>query len=412
MVKYLVKNYLPLLVLFFFFFDELFHTLLLVNGRTEFTGIKQYGAILLAVMVYPMMAYHFIKGKIDKRTHRVLLFCGIVLILYLLTSALWGGTPDKYIVFLLVYGSESLPAAYIGALIAKSANRDKIFFWLPFFIIPTSLILGTVGYTVAIAGEMVSAQDEDSGGLNYQRLSYFMAFSFTYTLYYIYYCGLNKTFNRKLQKYLFILLLVFTSLICLVSGGRGGFLVLVAVSSFVMLYYMKRSRISILKLTFFLFIIACLIISIVIYFDAMETRGVMRLTTRIFDASSREGLYKNSINAFLSAPWGNGLGSIFWINGIYSHNMIIDFLAELGIIGTIFMVVIIFKAFLKLYKYSNTDSLVLFMLLAFIANTIHYMFSGYWMGAHKLFLICAFIYCYKPPVHLSVKKEMSTTHKR
>ena len=399
MIKFLKGNYLPLLVLIFFYFDELFHTMMLINGNTEFSGIKQYGALILAIIVYLLMFYHFLNNHNNKKTYRVLFFCGFFLLLYLLTSLLYVGIPDKYIVYLLVYGSECIPAAYLGAVFAKTTT-NKIINWLPFFIIPITFIIGTVGFTVAMAGEMVNSQNEDSGGLNYQTLSYFMAFSFTYSLYYFTYCGLTKSLLNKIKKIFFLLVSIFSAMICLVSGGRGGTMVIVIVSCFILFYYMKRSKINILKFTSFLFIIVCIIIATAIYFDAMETRGMERLTTKMFDANSREGLYKNSINAFFSAPWGNGLGSVFWINGIYSHNMIIDFLAELGILGALFFVIFIFKMYMKLYKYSESDCVVHLMLLVFIVNLIQSMFSGYWMGNPKLFLVCSFIYCYKSQNYL------------
>ena len=394
MNKLLRIHFIPFLVLVVIFFDELFHALILAVGVSESSGVKQYGAILLALIVYAILFKDLFGGKINKRAWRVLVYCSAILFLYLFSSIIYGLGQDKYVTYLLCLGSESIPAAYIGALFAKSGNWKALDNMLPYFIIFTTLLMGVVVVNNAVLGVMLKATNEDSGGLNYQTVSYYMAFAFTYCCYYVFYAKIPKSLINKCLKVSCSVLLFLSVLACLASGGRGALVVIFVITIFVLFNYIKSSKAGIFKAILIIAFLIPFAFFLVMYFDIMETNGMGRIMDNMTDSSTRDGLYKTAFDAFLSSPiWGNGLGSVFSFLGIYSHNFILDFLVEAGLAGAIIMLLMLYNNFRKLNTLSKYEPACIFFVLVFISTLINHSFSNYWAASMKLFLICSFTYC-------------------
>ena len=158
MIKLIKAYWLPVVVLFVIFFDELFNCSAIVRGFTVESGMKQYEAMLLAAIGYSMMGYDLLKGRIKKCEHRTLVVLFAILLLYILTPMFYDGKPDKYTTYLMVFGSECIPAAYIGIRLAKSDCLHKFNDILPIFVIPISLMVGTIGLAAAMMGLVLAWQ--------------------------------------------------------------------------------------------------------------------------------------------------------------------------------------------------------------------------------------------------------------
>ena len=393
MIRFIRDNYLPIIVLVVVAFDEIFHALLLVVGASETSGVKQYGAMALAITIYAILFKNLLGGRIFKKEIRVIAFCVIILFLYIFSSLIYGAGQDKYITYLLCLGAECIPAAYVGVLFSRYTNWGVLNKWLPFVVIFTTVLLGIVVVKNAALGIMLKDTSEDSGGMNYQTVSYYMSFSYSYCCYYVFYSNVTKTLLHFWLKIACSILMFLSVLASLASGGRGALVVIFVVSFYMLLDYLKSSKFALFKVGVIFALLLPVVLYLVSYFEIMETAGMGRIMDNMTDSSTRSGLYSGAINAFLDSPlWGNGLGSVFGILGIYSHNFVLDFLVEVGLIGTFFILVFLYKTYRKLRKLSKIEPVCMFFLIVFISTIVNHSFSNYWAAAMKLFMICSFVY--------------------
>ena len=395
MLSFIKHNYIPFLSLFVIFFDEIFNTVILLLGITTVEGIKQYQAILLFIIVAPIMALDMIAGRWNKWTRQVVFVCFAILGLYTLTPLFYGAPPSFYFTYLYCYVAECIPAAYIGSLLAKSPYIERVNVWLPFLLIPVTLIIGTVGFSAAMVGEVVG-QDENSGALSYHTLSYMMAFSYSYSCYMCFFGGLKKTTYSRILKIILFATMLFSLLVCLLGGGRGAFLLIIVVSLFLFFFYFFNSSSNsvIIKSAIVCSIVIIIVFFAILNFDLMESSGISRLQNRLTYDEARASLYNEAFEIFYSSPiWGNGLGSIWWTMGIYSHNMILDLLAETGLLGTSVFTMILLRTIFCSLKLSRVSPICLLMLIVLIGCLVSDSFSGYWIGSIKLFFVGSFVHC-------------------
>lgn len=394
MIGYIKKKFVLFLALFVIFFDEIFQVSFIAMGLTSAEGVKQYQAILLFAIVFPIMFFQIIRGKLEPKARQVLVFCSLILILYLITPLFYRGIPSFYTTYLLAYGAECIPAAYVGILLAKATDMDKMIRYLPFLLIPTILVIGTIGFTVAMKGAMILVGSEDGGALTYHSLSYLMAYSFSYCCYYLFW---GKRKNTKWNKILVIflsLLMLYSAIVCAISGGRGGFMVLAIQSFLIFSYYISRSNTNIFRSIFFVIILLGLSFYILSEFGLSDSSGLSRISAHLTEDSGRGGLYNQAIDVFLSSPIiGHGLGSIWWTIGLYSHNLVMDLLAEVGLVGAIVLMLILIRSFVSLFKLSKIDPVNFFIILVYTGALINNSFSEYWIASYKLFFVCAFAFC-------------------
>ena len=392
-----------ILVVFVILFDELFHAEANLLGLDVESGIKQYEAVVLALVAYYLMIRSFAKGQVDPHTMRVLAFMAVILLLYCLTPLFYGKDDGKYTSYLLVYGAECIPAAFVGTLLAKRDDLLIINKILPFFLIPSVLIIGTLGLATALMGAVIASNAEDSGGLHYQNISYFMAFAFSYFCYLLFFSNAHHKHRNGYVRFMYLFFIVFCVLVCLMSGGRGGFVLIVFDAVFLLYLYNPNNSKGRIRVYMFLIFASILIYFLLSYFDVLNTAGMQRVLLNLTEDSSREDLYQNAFDAFLSSPIiGNGAGSIWWIVGFYSHNIILDWLAEVGLLGTLLFVVLLIRTFWELMKKVKIEPAFVLYLMIFVNNIVFYSFSGYWVGAMKLFFICAFVFCLR---HRDTERE-------
>ena len=407
MIKLIKTYWLPLVVLFVIFFDELFNSTAIVRGFTVESGMKQYEAILLAAIGYSMMGNDLLKGRIKKREHRTLVLLFAILFLYMLTSLFYGEASNNYKSGLLVYGSECIPAAYIGIRFAKSGSLHRINDILPYAVIPISLLIGTIGLAAALMGTTVGDSDYQEGGdtgLNYQTLSYYMAFSYTYAFYYVFWGNQKSGLKSIILRSAMAVDMLFCAVVCLMGGGRGAFVYMVAISFFMLMYYLKSSKKHRGHAILIISLLVIVSIYLIIRMGIMQSSGMERVTEHLTDDSTRQELFQLAFDAFLSSPiFGRGVGSIWWTVGFYSHNVVLDLLAETGLLGTLFLLNIVWRTIVKLYRLSKIDKIYMFLFLVMMGNVVNCIFSGYYIEAFKIYFVCSLVYCL-PKNELSYNK--------
>lgn len=374
------------LFLFCIFFDEIFNCSLIITGTVVDTGIKQYEAIVFAGGVYCLMLFDIIRKRFLGIDFRIFILMSIVLLFYYMTQFHYSPLIQGYTSYLLVFGSECIPAAYLGSKVLEIRKHGEIDYYLVFFVVPIVFIIGTIGLYYASMNTLVN---NDDSGLNYQTMSYFMAFCYSYCCYLLFFSDAFRKNAKLIIKIVIIVTSLFCIVICAISGGRGALYFMVLFTLFLLVIGVRIKKITPRKAIIILCVIVVLSSVTLTYFDFWNSAGLERVLSRFTEHEARSELYSYAYNSFLDSPIiGNGLGSVWWTVGFYSHNIFMDLLAEAGLLGLIVFVIITGKALCIIYKSSIKSTLTLsyLVLFTFLGILFHDLFSGYWVGSMHLFL--------------------------
>lgn len=237
----------------------------------------------------------------------------------------------------------------------------------------TLLLMHFYSDTSLMEGRMTIAVNGAFQDPNY--LCGFLIFSIVY-----YY----EEFIQKKNKISFVKMCIFLVFV-LLTGSRGG---LLAIFGSILLYtfiWMKDNRIklsSIIKL-FSLILLISIFFNITI--DMLPESVGQRYDTSytVNDAGgSRVGIWENALNSYEQLPvfnklFGTGAGTIgyIFIHGGVSHNIWIESLLEIGIIGTCVLFTLYFLFFTKSYKskeYVVSASFIGYMVMAMFLSLYSY----------------------------------------
>ena len=165
---------------------------------------------------------------------------------------------------------------------------------------------------------------------------------------------------KKKPNLLFVsLCLLLCIIISLYSGGRQFMVISLAVALIWFLLQGKRGASG--------WLVGILGIAIVILFISMlfEDGGLLSSVKEegYLESSNREVIMLKGINDFLNNPvFGIGFGRFEFMGryGLYPHNIIVESLCELGVVGLLILILISFKSVRYLLKY-QTPCLYLFV---------------------------------------------------
>lgn len=382
-----------LFALFVLFADELFFGYVSISGMGLESGMKSREAIVIAGIAYILLIKDVLNQKLSNRNYTQLIVLILLLILYYITQFFFPleNKSGNYMARLLVFGSLCIPACYVGMKLASGKYNDALLRLLPAVVIVVSAI---VAFAVITTSMMGSILNDDEDVFNYQSASYYLSFCFSYSFFYVFLYK-DKRIHRfsKLETIGMLITLVVCVIGCILGGGRGAFVYLVCVCAF-MVYRLLKLAGKMKWSTIFLFLGAVGFILILAQrFQVFDSTGFLRVMENLTNDDARIVLWKSAIKAFQESPlFGHGLGSIWWTVGFYSHNMLTDFLAETGLVGTTIFVVIIIKILVCLNNRSKYYSFDMFIYLVFLGVMIHNTFSGYWFSAPKLFFAFGYVF--------------------
>ena len=219
-------------------------------------------------------------------------------------------------------------------------------------------------------------------------LSYASSLIIAICIYYISFLKLEKVTK------LYYWFAVFASLAPFFLGAsRGGVVALVFTFGFIVFYRQGfKSKIFSLFLIAFLSII---IFYLSVYFESSVITRVLNISDDIQQGSSstsRLELWQSTWVQFISSPiWGDSIQSIL---PPHPHNILLESLMAVGILGTIPLMLLIFAAFrksIKIVKYRPEHG---WTLILFLQGFIQHMFSGtiytaifFWAGMGLVFSI-------------------------
>lgn len=242
------------------------------------------------------------------------------------------------------------------------------------------------------------------GGASYQIMSYYSAFAFCTNLCMIFWGNKYERFaifNAKNWEIISFSLLFVQLMGCLISGGRGGFVVLALCSLYILLKAGKIGKMASLGIfaVIFLFSVSFLFPENPVY-NKLE-----KSTQRTFNylnsddsgtttnTTGRENLYGP---AWEYAQEHNFLGAgLFNANndfGFYPHNIILEMLIQGGALYLLLWMIVWIAFAYKLLYLIKVDDANIIIPLAFYA-ILSLMFSGSYLETHNYWFVITYVFC-------------------
>ena len=261
--------------------------------------------------------------------------------------------------YFLLWGVTSL---LVGICLAGRNALDIMAQWLD--VIWPMLTIGTLAYLArGLTIQWIATEDS---GMNYQSASYYAALSFGIT----YYCTFLRQNDNwrfrwtKSRAYRIIgrICLPLQFAAAMLSGGRGGFLDVCVLSLLITYIELKRRKSAVTG--FFTIGILSSLVAYLLWFIS-NNKSLLGMW-RLFAASGREDIYGLSIRLFLEKPIV-GYGFFGYIDQLgiyrYPHNIILQLLLSVGLVGTFILVFFFVSILLNLSQGSSAEVYLIVILL-------------------------------------------------
>lgn len=343
--------------------------------------------IVIAVISYIILLRDiFSKRRVQQFS---LILCGIF-VLFGLTMFFYSSTPKSFTTAILHFGSVCISASVCGMHLAITRPWREIDNLLPYFVAFIGLAVGIFGMRTLLLNFLT---DNEGSSLDYQNVSYFMAEIFAFSGYYAFLSTAQKSALHRVIKWLAYLFMVFSASVVVFSGGRGGFL-LMCVYVIVFVYLLVASnRLSKSNATVIIVLAIVAFFFLAAKYSIFESVGFERISTTLTEDSNRKELYSRAWKVFESSPlFGHGLGAVWMEVGFYCHNIFLDLLVEIGIIGLLAFMYLYLLSASKLWRWRNNAPIFIFMLIPMLKVMVMTLFSGYWLNSLQLWLIFGFVF--------------------
>lgn len=343
-----------------------------------------YKAFLASCFCVSLFFYLACSSKAEKKADG-LLFFGLTVfgMIYYMTSVFYGYSNFYHTGHFLRWGVQCIPAVLVGLIAARYKESFRINYFIPLIVIVLTPFIAAASLR---GGHELGQYKDETSGLNYQLISYFMAVLFGSTAYYLF-------FAEKKVKFLIVNLIMYAclamqGLICAMSGGRGGFVLICVLISVLLYFAIKKNQISKKKIILIISLSIIVFLILANVFSLWDSGGFQRVINPLAQQTGRKDDWQEVLGYFWQSPvWGNGLGSDFYTWGFYSHNILVDFLAETGIIGFIILCTAFFKIEMHVFKQALVNNLYIFFCVFALYGLVMNMFSGYWISAYPNWLV-------------------------
>lgn len=369
-------NIIDFLLLLLVFSGPVLNSFLYLFGITASSG--QLAVIYLFVDVSSVFLFLRIKKPYVPK-NLVYTLCVLLLILtgFIVTSQYYQDNNARFFSELRLYLA-TLPAVLALSLLVSYTKHFNVNTSLILFVdLALTLILAILIRTYS--GVDGSSLIHDDSGFLYQNISYYSAYNLGLTLFLLH----EKMFKKAFTRFLFFALVAVQVAICVLSGGRGGMLLSIILISFFVILQLRKN---------ILFLVPVILVGFILLFvpiPGIENESIAR-SLSVFGGvhidELRADLQAQAVSHFLQKPiFGNGIGSVFFLIGIYSHNFVTDILCETGMIGFLIILYLLF-VFGKLSKSAvRKGSMYRLTIVFFVCGIVMNSFSGYiWVNQFVL----------------------------
>lgn len=309
---------------------------------------------------------------------------------------------DRYIFFIVW----AVPSILTGMYISKNNKSEAFFRYLDVVM----LIIG-VSSAFYFINVIQTGSRETIDGSTYQTISYNAALSYGINLYLLLNGKLYKRFNFThsiFYKIFSIILLSIQIFTVLISGGRGGFVLLLVYTLLNTIFiYNNKSTINLFKRNKSLNVFFGIVIFVSLLFlflNELNNISIFQVSVnRVFEyisidginwsaTSTRNIIYNNVIELIYESPiTGYGIFGM-WSVSVLPHNLILEILMQGGFIYLFIFLLIGLFTIIKLHNLIKINNNNRFFLLLFIYPLILLMFSGSYLNNSMFWFIFAYFF--------------------
>lgn len=380
-----------IVIMLFIFSAPILNCVLYITKGTATSGQLAIVYVIVALLSVVAAIYNFHR-KISYNLIKCIISFVIILLGFLITKISWEINNSTFESELKLYLA-TFPSVILITYALENKKKKDINLKLIFLInIAITIICSLVIFSsngITSAGLL-----QDTSGFIYQNTSYYVAYAIGMSIFLI--GEILKTGKKKIT-YFLILLTIVQFIICVSAGGRGGVVLatILIIVGIIMVKGVKEAFFWSLIIGIFSIIILEFILDLLpkIGIESVGLTRIIESTTSTFD-NSRSILWTYSLFYFFNNPvLGNGIGSVFFLFGQYSHNFILDILCETGILGTFIIIIIICYFIKKIGRIYSKGNLYRFMLISFICGIVMNLFSGYIWVNQQILLPIVIILC-------------------
>ena len=368
------------------------------SGSSEDSSFV-YGYVFLDVLVLIYFIYNSLRNGLGGRGIIMLFVSLFFLTVYVLDPPHSKvGIQDGYLFF-----AESLPAILIAIVLAKTDQLNTLsrYYDVLNIVLTISLLLNFKMFTSGAIGGI-------AGTTNYQALAYTAAFAFSINIFsllagsfYPERFGFFKSWFFYVVELMFLPVQI---LACIMSGGRGG-AVLIILSFIIVVFYaykwekrISRTIVTILGITVLGFFVLRVLPD---QYSEPILNGLNRQFSYISksgidmgETSNRDIVYAEALAAFRERPaFGYGLFKYADRLGSYPHNIFLQVMVQGGVFYLLLFAIFMLALFIKAFKMLNDSSNSLLIIIALYPFVL-LMFSGsytrdplFWFLVTYLFVI-------------------------
>lgn len=390
--------------------------------HTEDNPSPLFSIIIVSVNLYTIawILIEEINRKVKKRTHFSLyvIIPAIIIFLYVLEYLFNPEVEKSRFVshIFLQWGAQCVAPFYV-AIFCYRHNRFDILTKN----LEVIMLLGTVALALNIQNIVFSGIVQLGGGGGHQEIAYSAAVFICIILTYIF-CGLEeyryKIFTNKFFRYLEMVLIPVLGLIILMSGGRGGSLLMI-IGAIACIYMFARKKASFS----FLIVIAVVVVGVLAFSrnadrDSMSVfNSGMNRSFNYFSGGSintsagdRDNIHRAARESIGASPLiGHGLfggyADVYKRGEGYSHFFFYDVLIHGGIIYLIIIIPFIFKAYRSAYRLIKFDRSKALLLTYGLYITVMLLFSGTYFMCPQFWLFMTFSLLSQNEAYLLTKKN-------
>lgn len=382
--------FLAFTILLILLAEPIFYSYLSLNEIEAESGMMKYEFIGIFALSMLQFLRFLIKDKFNIHNKRVLLLSIIMGLLYAYTGAFQYQLNEQYWGELLRWGAICIPAVIVGMRLGYSRDFKYINSLIPFFTIVLTIVIAMV--FKKFNDSMEEGIIHDESGLNYQNISYYMAFLFGINSYWQLYVDKKTIWMGNILRLILFVAMLAEAIVCLMSGGRGAAILLGIYVAFALFHVImiNRKHRKLVLLSVILFVYAFFYFAD--YYSMWEASGYERIMA-MAEYDNRTKVYLPAMELIRQTQaMGTGLGSVFYQLGFYSHNMFLDLLIEVGFLGTIVFCMFLIRLCYKMYGYYQCDSNFYFLIVIFLHFFTLHMFSGYWFVSQGFWFVSSVVF--------------------
>ena len=371
----------------FSYFNYALLAIIGVEGTFTSLAFKGFSALITIWVIYEYMCNRK-QFKLKKSLGIVICLIPIAMTLTILK---YGFLHDVLRSYFLGYFVCVIPAVLAGHLFYYKKNELP---WQPAIIVCVLLADIAMLRVLCTPG---AAPDYYVFGWNYQMLSYIGTLTAILSVFVLsnYKKSLNIAGGSKEKTVkIFLIVSIFIGIWATISGqGRGALILLVLfavymITSMSIKYNQNHKNVLNKILLVLTFVVVFIIIKTQIADENLADnvllsgrmgqfiKGMLENPKEYILYSARGKIYVKVLPAIKNSPiWGHGIGSVFYAADTYSHNIFLDIMCELGIIG----IGIFIALSCRLIKNSQKDLCTYFVWWILLSDFFVLQLSGYYL---------------------------------